>query len=28
MLDALPGLLGEPLAEVDDWRRTRWDALV
>ncbi|MBG6497275.1 pyrroloquinoline quinone biosynthesis protein PqqF [Pseudomonas aeruginosa] len=26
--DALPGLLGEPLAEVDDWRRTRWDALV
>ena len=28
LLDALPGLLGEPLAEVDDWRRTRWDALV
>ncbi|RPV94245.1 pyrroloquinoline quinone biosynthesis protein F [Pseudomonas aeruginosa] len=29
MLDALPGLLGEPLAEVDDdWRRTRWDGLV
>ncbi|MBG6564534.1 pyrroloquinoline quinone biosynthesis protein PqqF [Pseudomonas aeruginosa] len=26
--DALPGLLGEPRAEVDDWRRTRWDALV
>ena len=28
LLDALPGLLGEPLAEVDDWRGTRWDALV
>ncbi|MDQ4397075.1 pyrroloquinoline quinone biosynthesis protein PqqF, partial [Pseudomonas aeruginosa] len=28
LLDALPGLLGEPLAEVDDWRRTRWDVLV
>lgn len=28
LLDALPGLLCEPLAEVDDWRRTRWDALV
>ncbi len=28
LLEALPGLLGEPLAEVDDWRRTRWDALV
>ncbi len=28
LLDALPGVFGEPLAEVDDWRRTRWDALV
>ncbi|MGP6219616.1 pyrroloquinoline quinone biosynthesis protein PqqF, partial [Pseudomonas paraeruginosa] len=29
LLDALPGVLGEPLAEVDDdWRRTRWDGLV
>ncbi len=23
-----PAYSGEPLAEVDDWRRTRWDALV
>ncbi len=29
LLDALPGVFGEPLAEVDDdWRRTRWDGLV
>ncbi len=28
LLDALPGVFGEPLAEDDDWRRTRWDALV
>ncbi|MBG6473241.1 pyrroloquinoline quinone biosynthesis protein PqqF [Pseudomonas aeruginosa] len=28
VLDALPGVFGAPLAEVDDWRRTRWDALV
>ncbi|MBG6616973.1 pyrroloquinoline quinone biosynthesis protein PqqF [Pseudomonas aeruginosa] len=28
LLDALPGVFGEPLAAVDDWRRTRGDALV